>query len=291
MLQLQTAQDRMQRLKKLNMLIMGKPGAGKTFMARTLPAENTLFLDGEAGTLSLEETKTLPAWGGTTLDMRKEALKLGVHPWELCRAIACVLAGPDPVQQSGPYSQQAYDSYVQIMCGGNPNMFDQFKNIYVDSVTVISRWCLDWSKKQPEAFSEKTGKPDTRGAYGLLGQELVAWATQLQHQPKNIFLSCILEEEMDEFKRVFWSSQIEGKQGGKKLPGIFDIVVTLTEIDFGEPYGKQRVLVTQENNQFGYPAKDRSNVLENFERPDLGAIIQKVENRSTTTITNQIPTA
>ena len=278
MLKLETAQDRMQRSKKLNTLIMGAPGIGKTFLARTLPPEKTLFADAEAGTLSLEKSKDQPAWQGTTLDLRKQALALNVHPWELCRGIACLLAGPDPAQSSGPYSLTAYNSYVTVICGGNPNMFDHFENIFFDSITVISRWCLDWAKKQPEAISEKTGKPDIRGAYGLLGQEIVTWATHLQHQPKNIILSCILEEEMDEFKRVFWSAQIEGKQAGKKLPGIFDVVMTMAWVDFGEQVGKHRVLVTQEGNEFGYPAKDRSGLLEKYERPDLGAIIAKIQN-------------
>lgn len=284
MLQLETAQDRMARQKKLNTLIMGKSGVGKTYLARTLPPETTLFADAEAGTLSLEKSKDQPAWQGTTLNLRKESQKLGVHPWELCRALACILAGPDPAAKDGPYSFLSYQQYVNVVCGGNATMFDHFQNIFVDSVTVVSRWCLDWAKKQPEAFSEKTGKPDTRGAYGVLGQELVMWATQLQHQPKNIILSCILEEEMDEFKRVFWNSQIEGKQAGKKLPGIFDLVMTLAWVDFGEPHGKQRVLITQENNEFGYPAKDRSGLLEKFERPDLGAIIAKIQNFNVNTV-------
>lgn len=285
MITLQTAEDRAQRSKKLNTLILGKPGVGKTFMARTLPPQTTLFADCEAGTLSLEATKELPAWKGTTLDIRKEAQKLNVHPWELCRALACIWGGWDPAAAPGdPYCKAAYESYVHIVCGGNATIFDHFQNIFVDSVTVVSRWCLDWAKRQPGAFSEKTGKPDIRGAYGILGQEIVAWATVLQHQPKNIILSCILEEEMDEFKRVFWNSQIEGKQGGKKLPGIFDLVMTLAWVDFGEQQGKHRVLITQENNAFGYPAKDRSGLLEPYEKPDLGAIISKIQNFNVNTV-------
>ena len=30
-----------------------------------------------------------------------------------------------------------------------------------------------YAKTQPEAFSERTGKPDMRGAYGLLAREVI----------------------------------------------------------------------------------------------------------------------
>lgn len=279
MLEFQTAQDRLLQFHKINALIVGPQGIGKTFAARGLPAAETLFIDCEAGTLSLEKSKDQPAWQGTTLNMLRMSQKLNMHPWLLCRAIASLLLGPDfSDKPDGAYAPNAYNYYVQVVAGGNPEIFAAFRHIFTDSLTVVSRWCFDWAKTQPEAFSEKTGKPDVRGAYGLMGNELVTWATKLQHQPKNMFLSCILEEDKDDFGRVTWELQIEGKKAGKKIPGIFDLVMTLAWVDFGEPYGKQRVFVTQEGNQLGFPAKDRSGLLEPYERPDLGAIIAKIQN-------------
>lgn len=278
MLVFETAQDRLLRKKKINMLLTGVQGVGKTYAARGLDPEKTLFIDCEAGTMSLEKSKDDPAWQGTTLSMRQMAQKMNIHPWELCRAIASLLLGPDPADVDGPYSNFWYQKYVQILTGGNPQMFDGFDTIYVDSLTVASRWAFDWACKQPECISEKTKKLDKRNAYGLMGTELVTWATNLQHQPKNIILSCILEEDEDDFKRKFWGLQIEGKQAGKKIPGIFDLVLTLAWVDFGADQGKHRVFVTQEGNNLGFPAKDRSGLLEAYERPDLGAIINKIQN-------------
>ena len=40
---------------------------------------------------------------------------------------------------------------------------------------------MAWAKTRPEAFSDKTGKPDTRGAYGLLAREVIALLKHLQH--------------------------------------------------------------------------------------------------------------
>lgn len=278
MLEFQTAQDRLLIFKKVNALVAGPQGIGKTFLARTLDPANTLFIDGEAGTLSLERSKEFPAWQGSTLNMKKMAQTHGLHPWVICRGIASMLHGPDMQDPNGYYGQAWYNWYVQTLAGGSAGIFEKFTNLYADSLTVISRWAFDWCKQQPEAISEKTKKLDTRGVYGMMGQELVAWATILQHQPRNFFLSCILEEDEDDFKRKFWQLQIEGKQAGKKIPGIFDLVMTLAWVDFGEQHGKLRVLVTQEGNPLGLPAKDRSGLLESYERPDLGAIISKIQN-------------
>ena len=154
-------------------------------------------------------------------------------------------------------------------------MLDKYKTVFVDSITVASRLAFQWAQKQPEAISEKTGKPDTRGAYGLLGREMIRWLTNLQHCPKDIILVGILDSEQDDLKRWVHTPQVEGSKTGRELPGIFDQVVTLTTLqtDEGKPY---RAFVCQQQNNWSYPAKDRSGRLEMIEPPDLGGLIKKI---------------
>jgi hypothetical protein len=273
-LNFETPEERLK--KKVNILLFGESGVGKTYAARTLQPETTLFVDGEAGSLALGD------WQGTVLNIRKEAARLGWHPWYMCRAIACLLSGPDPKAEEGNYCEKAYNYYKLNLGDG---IFDKFDTIFLDSVTVVSRWAFDWSQKQPEAFSEKTGKPDTRGAYGLLGRELIEWATQLQHQPKSIILSCILEEKTDEFSRKFFSPQIMGSMASREIPGIFDVVLTLARFPSGQEESASEIprwFVTQQGNQYGYPAKDRSDLLDDFEQPNLGKLIDKIKGKPTT---------
>lgn len=271
-LSFETPEQRLAQLKKINILLLGMSGVGKTFAARYLNSSSTLFIDGEAGTLALGN------WPAKVLNVRAEAQRLSVHPWEMCRAIACLLAGPDPKATDGPYSLDSYNKYVAALGDG---LFDEFDTIYIDSATVVSRWSFDWAKKQPEAFSERKGKLDTRGTYGLHGREFVEWATQLQHQPKNIIMSCILDEKTDDFSRKVFEPQIVGGMAGRELPGIFDIVLTLAKIPAGNEQSDEQIprwFVTQHGNQYGFPAKDRSGVLDPFEAPDLGALISKIQN-------------
>ena len=128
------------------------------------------------------------------------------------------------------------------------------------------------------------GKPDTRGAYGLLGREMISWLTHLQHaREKNVIFVAILESVTDEFGRKSWQPQIEGSKTGRELPGIVDQVITYQWVTFAEGDAPERCFVCTQPNTWQYPAKDRSGRLDQFERPDLGALIEKITAPSKTT--------
>lgn len=266
---IQTADERLAREHHANMFIAGKSGIGKTTLARTLDPDTTVFIDLEAGTMALDN------WGGDVIDVRKEAATMGVHPWALARAIACVMCGPDPAATDpvDPYSKESYGDYCGAL--GGPDVFAKYKNVFWDSATVAARHSFSWSQTQPEAFSEKTGKPDTRGAYGLHGREMVKWLTTIQHiQDKSTIVLCILNEETDDLRRVTYSLQLDGGKAKNELPGIFDNIMTLSSFvtEGGEEY---RALVCRNLNEWSYPAKDRSGRLDILEPPDLAHIIAK----------------
>lgn len=263
-----TADQRAAAPAKINIALFGPSGVGKTTQARTLDPKTTLFVDLEAGTLAIQD------WAGDVLDVRAVAAEHSMHPWDVARAMACMLGGPDPSDYNGPYSAKAHQWYVEQF--GDPGWMAKYDTVFVDSITVASRFAFEWAKLQPAAISEKTGKPDTRGAYGLLGNEMVRWLTQLQHiKGKSIIVVGILDKHVDDLKRVSWEPQIEGSKAGRELPGIFDQVVTLQNYttEAGQPF---RAFACHQGNQWGYPAKDRSGRLEELEPPDLGALIRKI---------------
>jgi len=141
---------------------------------------------------------------------------------------------------------------------------------------VAGRLCFGWCKGQPEALSEKTGKPDVRGAYGLHGREMIAWLTHLQHtRGKNIWFVGILDQKLDDFNRKVFSPQIDGSKTGLELPGIVDQVITMTDIA-GEDGAPQRGFVCHTLNPWGFPAKDRSGRLDMVEPPHLGRLMDKI---------------
>lgn len=254
------ADQRMSERRGVKGVLIGKSGIGKTSQLWTLDAGSTLFLDLEAGDLAVED------WAGDSLRPRT---------WGECRDLAVYIGGPNPaLRDDQAYSQAHYDAACARY--GDPAQLAKYHTLFVDSITVAGRLCLQWSKGQPQAYSDKTGKPDMRGAYGLMGQEMIAWLTHLQHtRGKSVWFVGILEEKIDDFGRRLLQLQIDGSKTGLELPGIVDEVVTMTEIaaDDGTAY---RAFVCHTLNPWGYPAKDRSGRLDLIEEPHLGRLMQKI---------------
>lgn len=259
-----TADERAAEQKGVKALIVGPSGVGKTSLLRTLDASKTLFLDVEAGDLSVSDVK---------VDTIRP------QTWPEMRDIACWIGGPNRAfPSSSAYSQAHHDHVCSTL--GDPAFLAKYDTLFVDSVSVASRTCLKWAEGQPEGISEKTGKTDMRGAYGLMAREVIAWATQLQHARRmNVILLAILDQTKDDFGRASWDIQLAGQQVGRQLPGIFDQVVTMTQIDFGEG-GIHRAFITKFGNPQGFPAKDRSGRLDDIAEPHLGKLIELAADQS-----------
>lgn len=255
-----SADQRLAEQRGIKGVILGKSGIGKTTLLLTLAAETTLFMDMEAGDLAVE------SWAGDAIRPRT---------WDECRDFAVFIGGPNPALRNDQYYSRAH---FDAVCHkfGDPASLDKYQTIFIDSITVAGRLCFQWCKGQPQAFSEKTGKPDTRGAYGLHGQEMIAWLTHLQHtRNKNVWFVGILDEKTDDYGRKLLIPQIDGSKTGLELPGIVDQVISMAEMkpDEGQPY---RAFVCHTLNQWGYPAKDRSGRLDMIEEPNLGRLMEKI---------------
>jgi hypothetical protein len=150
---------------------------------------------------------------------------------------------------------------------------------------------MAWAKTRPEAMSERTGKPDTRGAYGLLAREVIGLLKHLQHAPgRTVIFVGILERITDEMNRTIWQPQMEGGKAARELPGIVDQVMTLglfspetgpdgaTAWRHDPEKGETRRLVCRSGNPWGLPAKDRSGRLDLTEPADLGALLSKINH-------------
>ncbi|RDC69772.1 hypothetical protein DLJ49_18170 [Rhodovulum sp. 12E13] len=255
-----TADERLAEVRGVKAAIFGPPGIGKTTLLRTLNSTTSLFFDLEAGDLAIE---------GLAIDTIRP------RTWRECRDFAVFIGGPNPaLRKDQPYSEDHYQAICQKY--GDPKVLEKYDTVFIDSITVAGRLCFQWCKGQPEAHSDKTGKPDIRGAYGLHGREMIAWLTHLQHtRAKNVIFVGILDEKLDDFNRKVFVPQIDGSKTGLELPGIVDEVLTLTSLpdDKGVP---QRVFVCHTQNRWGYPAKDRSGRLDLLEPPHLGRLIEKI---------------
>jgi hypothetical protein len=255
-----SADERLSHRRGIKAAIFGKCGLGKTSLLWTLPPDKTLFMDLEAGDLAVE------GWSGDTIRPRT---------WADCRDFAVFIGGPNPaLRDDQVYSAAHYEAVTAQY--GSASALDRYDTIFVDSITVAGRLCFQWCRGQPEALSDKTGKPDIRGAYGLHGREMIGWLTHLQHtRSKNIVFVGVLDEKLDDFNRKLFVPQIDGAKTGLELPGIVDEVLTLAELK-SEDGTLQRAFICQTLNAWGYPAKDRSGRLDMVEEPHLGRLFEKI---------------
>ncbi len=255
-----TADERLAEVRGVKAAIFGPPGIGKTTLLRTLNSTTSLFFDLEAGDLAIE---------GLAIDTIRP------RTWRECRDFAVFIGGPNPaLRKDQPYSEDHYQAICKKY--GDPKVLEKYDTVFIDSITVAGRLCFQWCKGQPEAHSDKTGKPDVRGAYGLHGREMIAWLTHLQHtRAKNVIFVGILDEKFDDFNRKVFVPQIDGSKTGLELPGIVDEVLTLTSLPDDKGV-QQRVFVCHTQNRWGYPAKDRSGRLDLLEPPHLGQLIEKI---------------
>lgn len=269
-----TADQRVSERSGVKALILGPYGIGKTSLLRTLDPATTLFVDGEAGDLAVQDVP---------------ADTIRPLTWPECRDLAAYIGGPNPaLPETAVYSAAHYAAVLEQF--GGPEALAKYETIFVDSITKVSRLALQWAQQQPEAFNDR-GKADLRGAYGLLGREMLAWVTQLQHtRGKNVIFTCAMEQAKDDFGRLQWEPHLEGSKTGRELPGIVDEVISFTLLDDGAG-SAYRAFVTQKDNPYGLPAKDRSGRLELIEEPHLGKLIAKASDEGrrradlTTTIT------
>lgn len=253
-----SADERLANVSGIKGIILGPAGIGKTSLLHTLDPATTLFVNAEAGELSVQD------WPGDMVKLRT---------WGEARNLAVVVGGANPsYAEDAVYGPGHHKAASEIFGDG----LAKYETIFIDSITEVSRLAFTWSKTQPEAFSERTGKPDNRGAYGLLGREMVDWLKQFQHAPRvNVWLVGLLNTVKDEFGRTSHVMQIEGSKTALEAPGITDQVISMVQLtpEEGVPY---RAFVAQATNPWGYPAKDRSGRLDLIEEPHLGRLMSKI---------------
>jgi hypothetical protein len=143
---------------------------------------------------------------------------------------------------------------------------DGFQSVALDSISEIAEVVLS---------AEKKNSKDPRQAYGALQEQMadVIRAFRDLHG-KHVYFSAKLEKSQDELGRILYSPSMPGNKTGQSLPYFFDEVLAL-RVEKDADGNTQRALMCDSDGL--WVAKDRSGLLDQWEAPDLGAIINKIE--------------
>ncbi len=143
---------------KTTMALFGPSGVGKTTLVKTLPHATTLCVDLEAGMKSVQD------WPGDSIPIRcfEDAIDL-----------ACLIGGVNPAADPNGYFSTAHHQHLVAAHPELVRLLAGKSIVFLDSITDLTRQAMAWAKTRPEAFSDRTGKPDTRGAYGLMAREVI----------------------------------------------------------------------------------------------------------------------
>lgn len=143
-----------------------------------------------------------------------------------------------------------------------------FESVALDSISEIAEVCL---------AHEKANTKDPRQAYGAMQDQVAQLVRSFRDLPgKHVYMSAKVDKSQDEMGRMLYAPSMPGNKAAQGLPYFFDEVFALRIEDVdGET---QRMIQTQPDPSWS--AKDRSGQLNQWEAPDLGAIIRKIGGTS-----------
>ena len=141
---------------------------------------------------------------------------------------------------------------------------EEYGTIVLDSISEIAEVVLS---------AEKAKNKDLRQAYGALQDTMNILIRSFRDLPTNVYFSAKMEKVQDDTGRVYYGPSAPGTKVSQSLPYFFDEVFAL-RVEQDQNGKFQRWLQTSLDSTF--IAKDRSGKLEQFEEPNLGAIIEKI---------------
>lgn len=228
--------------KKINILLYGEPGVGKTELIKTLPFEPSeiLYIAAEPRMLSLAPTKH------NRKDMRS-------------------------MLTLSPKTAEEFDYVRKFVVN---EAAKKFKMVWVDGLDQCGEDVLRIMKTRERA---KGSKANMQSAYGDMAEVMIAWIIDIQRCPlPTVFTSHISEDKTGDIRYTF---SFPGQKAYEPICNMFDEIwcmkiARLNPLDAScKP---ERWIQTTRNRDVQYQAKEGSGLLDDFEKPDLGNIFDKV---------------
>lgn len=141
----------------------------------------------------------------------------------------------------------------------------EYQSVALDSISEIAEVVLN---------AEKKATKDPRQAYGAMQEQMADLIRAFRDLPgKHVYMSAKLDKSQDEMGKMLYAPSMPGNKTGQQLPYFFDEVLAL-RVEKDADGNSYRALLCDGDGS--WLAKDRSGKLDQWEPPDLGAIINKI---------------
>lgn len=149
----------------------------------------------------------------------------------------------------------------QWISAGEGSVFD---SVVIDSISEIAEVVLNDEKKRNK---------DGRAAYGEMASKMTGIIRDFRDLPKHVLMTAKLEKSQDEMGRMLYSPSMPGSKLSQMLPYYFDTMFAL-RVEKDADGNTHRALMCDSDGL--WQAKCRIHGVQQWEQPDLGAIIRKI---------------
>jgi len=145
---------------------------------------------------------------------------------------------------------------------------EQYKWIFIDSLTEIASRCVEAMKKK---YPKKADAFSLWGEYNDLMTKIIKDFRDISSY--SVIFTCLPSTEKDENNKRYIAPAMSGASLKERLTSYFDEVFYMT-VQKDDEGVNHRVFITQPYDR--YPAKDRSGRLATIEKPDIEHIKNKI---------------
>lgn len=171
---------------------------------------------------------------------------------------------PDYIQVTEIKSMEDLDEVYNYL----KNNDHGFEWIVLDSISEMGEVCL---------AAEKASSRDGRAAYANMIDAMTKQLKQFRNLPVNVMMTCKQQKYEDQETGVTkYLPQLPGNRLANDLPYLFDLVLAL-RVEKDEEGHNYRICQT--GTDLRYVAKDRSGMLDMFEKPSLKHIFSKAKGK------------
>jgi len=229
---------------RVSILIAGESGIGKTSTIKTVDRPKAI--------ISMESG--LSCLAGTNIDT---VVIDPVHPFK--RPEGHLVDPKNPMYT-------ITEVFIQFL---TPEFKSKYEVIFIDSLTEMSQLILADLKRDPVIASSKNGY-ELWGKYKERMMIIIKMFRDLS--PYTVVFTCLTDKEKDGLDHVDVLN-VEGSSVRSSIKAMFDVCLKYESIERDDK--KIRTFIT--DTELNPIAKDRTNKLNKYEKPDLGAILRKIK--------------